>query len=70
MAHMIETNLARELARKRHAFCRVGADGKSLVFYVGEEAEPGTWVEIGRTMLDESSGACFVSRNAVDLILA
>lgn len=65
---MIETNLARQLARKSHMFTRESADGRALVFYTGREAEPGTWLEAGRTLIDTRSGVAIVSRNAVNLI--
>lgn len=69
MTHMIETNRARAYARQSGMFCRASADQKRLVFYTGNEAEPGTWLEAGSTMIDTShGGAAFVSRNAVELI--
>jgi hypothetical protein len=50
-------------------FCRVSADYNRLVFYTGNEAEPGTWLEAGSTLIDTShGGAAFVSRHAVERI--
>jgi hypothetical protein len=70
MTHMIETNRARAYARQSNMFCRISAGGNRLVFYTGNEAEPGTWLEAGSTMIDTShGGAAFVSRNAVALII-
>lgn len=72
MTTMIETNRARAYARQSGMFCRVGAGrygGSRLVFYTGNEAEPGTWLEAGSTLIDTShGGAAFVSRHAVELI--
>lgn len=69
MTHMIETNRARAYARQSGMFCRVSAEQTRLVFYTGNEADPGTWLEAGSTMIDTShGGAAFVSRNAVELI--
>ena len=71
MTHMIVTNLARALARQNGQFCRASADQKRLVFYTGNEAEPGTWLEAGSTLIDTShGGAAYVARHAVELILA
>ena len=71
MTHMIVTNLARALARRSGMFCRCSSDQFRLVFYTGNEAEPGTWLEAGSTLIDFShGGAAFVSRNAVELITA
>jgi hypothetical protein len=72
MTHMIETNRARAYARQSGMFCRISAiDGHRLVFYTGNEADPGSWLEAGSTMIDFShGGAAFVSRNAVELITA
>jgi len=40
------------------------------VFYTGNEAEPGTWLEAGSTLIDTShGGAAFVSRHAVGQII-
>lgn len=70
MTHMIETNRARAYARLAGMFCRCNPDKSRLVFYTGIEAEPGTWLEAGSTMIDTShGGAAFVSRNAVNLIV-
>lgn len=69
--HMIETNRARAYARLSNMFCRVSADRNRLVFYTGDEAQPGTWLEAGSTLIDTSrGGAAFVSRHAVELITA
>jgi hypothetical protein len=70
MTHMIETNRARAYARQSQMFCRVNASRDRLVFYTGNEAEPGTWLEAGSTIIDTShGGAAFVSRHAVGLIV-
>ena len=70
MTHIIETNRARAYARQSGMFCRASADQKRLVFYTGNEAEPGTWLEAGSTMIDTShGGAAYVSRHAVGLII-
>jgi hypothetical protein len=68
---MIETNRARAYARQSGMFCRVSAiGGHRLVFYTGNEADPGSWLEAGSTMIDFShGGAAYVSRHAVGLIL-
>lgn len=68
--HMIVTNLARALARRADMFARCNPDQTRLVFYTGNEAEPGTWLEAGSTLIDTShGGAAYVSRNAVELII-
>lgn len=69
MTHMIETNLARSLARRKRLFAKIAASGRSLVFYSGEETDPATWLEAGRALIDERSGVALVSRHAVNLIL-
>lgn len=70
MLHMIETNRARAYARQSDMFCRINADQTRLVFYTGTEAEPGTWLEAGSTLIDTShGGAAFVSRHAVGQII-
>ena len=68
---MIETNRARAYARLSGMFCRVSAiSGHRLVFYTGNEADPGSWLEAGSTMIDFShGGAAYVSRHAVGLII-
>lgn len=67
--HMIETNLARQIARKANMFARLSAGEAHLVFYTGDESAPGTWLEAGRTMIDRTRGGCLmVARNAVELI--
>lgn len=66
---MIFTNLARAKARRFGMFCRASADQTRLVFYTGNEAEPGSWLEAGSTMIDTSHGDAAVSNNAVELII-
>jgi len=63
--HLIDSHAALELARTRGYFCRVGAGGRALVFYTGDEIKPGSWLEVGRTGMTDNG---FISRNAFDLI--
>jgi hypothetical protein len=64
--HLLDSNVALELARQRGCFCRVGGGGRVLVFYTGDELKPGTWLEIGRTGLTDNG---FISRHAFDRIV-
>lgn len=66
---MIETNLARALARKAGAFCLLNGDGSRLVFYRGDINTPSTWKEFGSTLTQRELGYFTVSRQAVERIL-
>lgn len=63
--HLLESNAALTLARTRGYFARVGAGGRALVFYTGDELQSGTWLEVGRTGMTDNG---FISRNAFNLI--
>lgn len=65
--HLLDSHAALELARQRGMFARVGSGGRALVFYTGDELQPGTWLEAGRTGMTDNG---FISRNAFDLITA
>jgi len=62
----VDSNTALELARTRNCFCRVGAGGRALVFYTGDELKPGTWLEIGKTGMTDNG---YVSSGAVDRLI-
>jgi hypothetical protein len=63
---MIETNLARAMARQAGLICVI--DGNRLCFYTGDPRERGKLV--GSTLIDDASGYFTVSRNAVEKIIA
>lgn len=63
--HLLDSNVALELARQRGYFCRVGGGGRLLVFYTGDELQPSTWLEAGKTGMTDNG---FISRNAFELI--
>jgi ribosome modulation factor len=65
MNHLIEANAANELARTRGYFARVSGGGRVLAFYTGDELQPGTWLEAGRTGMTDNG---FISRNAFEMI--
>lgn len=64
--HLLDSHTALVMARQRGMFCRVSFGGRVLVFYTGDELQPGTWMEIGRTGMTDNG---FISRNAFDYIV-
>lgn len=65
---MIGLDLAASLAQRAGMFVRVSATGYRMIFYTGVEAEPGTWLEAGGTMINRDGPYPTVSRHAVELI--
>lgn len=67
---MIETNLAREMARRADAFALLLPPGGRLYFYRGDQSKGREqWECIGSTVVDDSGGTLRVSRHAVERIL-
>lgn len=66
--HRLALDDADRSARRVYIFTKVSASGGSLVYYTGTEAEPGTWMEVGRTMIGTDNGVRYVSRAAHKII--
>lgn len=71
--HQIGVGPAASSAKRVGMFARVSADDKYLVYYTGNEDEPGTWLEAGRTMIGGNDGppetrSPYVARAAHKLI--
>lgn len=50
--HTMSVEIAITEATRLGMFCRRSAMGRRLVFYTGTEADPGSWLEAGSTMID------------------
>lgn len=44
---------AQQFALKHSIIARVNSHGNVVLFYTGEESQPGTWMEIGRARIRE-----------------
>lgn len=64
--HMISTAHAIAAAERKGYVAKRSAIGKRLHVYTGEADQPGTWIEVAVTMIDDSDR---VSRHALRDIL-
>jgi len=62
---MIDTNLARAMARHAGLLCMISENGKRLNFYKHEDDE----TPAGSTLIDDACGYLTVSLNAVEKII-
>lgn len=65
-SHMIHVLDAIATCERRGMIARRSAIGRRLVIYTGEADQPGTWIEIGSSMID---GADCIARFALRRIL-